>query len=149
MPKRRHSWESASHSDAEECVGTGCSCSKKHSWEYEFPQHNDSTEWEFQEDIWEPSSNCSDSDEKENDELTEEEKAGVIFIELLVDLEASGKLNPKWVCVLSYYAAAAGAKGPVKDFGVRPSAGHFSRHYDKRGEGGRGGAICPASIEAH
>eukprot|EP00973_Karenia_brevis_P042740 5915283-Karenia_brevis.AAC.1 len=50
---------------------------------------------------------------------------------MLVDLETSGRLSPKWVCLLSYYAAAAGAKGPVKDFGLRPEAGHFSRHYDR------------------
>jgi hypothetical protein len=60
-------------------------------------------------------------------------KAGNELAELLLKLHVDGVLSAKDTCCLSYWAAKAGAKGPVKTLGHNPDAptGHFQRHLDR------------------
>ena len=59
--------------------------------------------------------------------------AGNELAELLLKLHVDGRLSAKDTCCLSYWAAKAGAKGPVKTLGHNPGAptGHFQRHLDR------------------
>ena len=72
--------------------------------------------------------------EEADDEEREEQRAeaGVCLAELLLELHVEGRLTAKAVCGISYWAAKAGARGPVKDLAFRPNApsGHFQRHLD-------------------
>lgn len=56
--------------------------------------------------------------------------AGELFMEYLLGLYYNGQVSAKVVCVLSFWAAAAGAKGPIKNFAYNPNGKQFSRHID-------------------
>ena len=82
-----------------------------------------------------PPTNWSlDSDSEDYEDTGDEvgEAAGENLTQFLMGLHYSGMLSAKSVCVACYYAARAGAKGPVDKFGFRPGApsGHYSRHLD-------------------
>jgi hypothetical protein len=69
------------------------------------------------------------------EEQEQEEKraeAGTCLADLLLSLHVDGRLSAKAVCTLAYWAAKAGAHGPVRDLAFRPSAptGHYQRHLD-------------------
>eukprot|EP00969_Alexandrium_andersonii_P290795 12853386-Alexandrium_andersonii.AAC.1 len=93
--------------------------SSKHSWEQ--PAHS-----------WEREHRWGDSDEELEDPSGAE--AGEVFTELLLSMLWRGqKMSAKAACCLSYWAARAGAAGPVAAYGYNPTApsGHFQRHIDK------------------
>lgn len=60
-------------------------------------------------------------------------EAGAQLAELLLQLHVSGRLKAKEVCCISYWAAKAGAVGPVSDLAHDPKApsGHFQRRLDR------------------
>lgn len=61
------------------------------------------------------------------------EEAGEELAALLIKLRLQGSLSAKQACVLAYWAAAAGAVGPCKEFGCKPDlqTGQFQRRLDK------------------
>lgn len=67
-------------------------------------------------------------------EPTDAEEAGQELAELLLSLHVDGKLTAKHTCLISYWAAKAGACGPVGELAHRPNApsGHYQRHLDKK-----------------
>ena len=71
----------------------------------------------------------SDSDE---DAVTAD-KSGEILFEVLTGLKHNGKLSAKDVCIIGWWAAQAGAVGPVRALAKAPgdpSSGHYSMHFD-------------------
>ena len=89
---------------------------------------------------------CEDSDsEKEFDyNNVSEEVAGEELFQHTVDLKFANVLTAKQACILSFWCAKAGAKGPVNNIGLAPSTrerwgnenterqtGKFSRHFDQ------------------
>ena len=64
--------------------------------------------------------------------------AGHELAEFLIQLNVEGKLSAKDTCLLSHWAARAGAQGPVCDLAYRPagttraSSGHYQRRLDKK-----------------
>ena len=68
-----------------------------------------------------PESPGDDSDGNSSDEdpdFSVGEGAGVEFVETLISLHYDGKLSAKAVCVLSWFASRAGAKGPADKLGT-------------------------------
>ena len=59
--------------------------------------------------------------------------AGSEFTDLLLELKHKGKLSAKDVCVLCYWAARAGARGPAKRMSYPPNSqsGKFQPHLDR------------------
>ena len=71
----------------------------------------------------------SDSDE---DAVTAD-KSGEILFEVWTGLKHNGKLSAKDVCIIGWWAAQAGAVGPVRALAKAlgdPSSGHYSMHFD-------------------
>ena len=69
-----------------------------------------------------------------------------------MQLHVEGHLSAKHACLISYWAAKAGAKGPVKDLAFRPNAstGHYQRHLDAvAGLRGRAGDFLSISVPGH
>ena len=67
-------------------------------------------------------------DEDAEDELPEyisPEEAGDELIETLLEIKHKFQVPAKFVCVICYYAAAAGAVGPCKEFVARPAKCNF------------------------
>ena len=64
--------------------------------------------------------------------MAEGEAAGEVFAQCLCSLHVQGQLSAKALCILSWWASRAGARGPAKDYAVRPNApsGHYQRHLD-------------------
>ena len=62
------------------------------------------------------------------------ETAGREFVDLLIYLNLSGKLDAGKVCTMAWWAANAGIVGPAKDIGKRPGrpSGHYRRHLDAK-----------------
>ena len=63
-----------------------------------------------------------------------QEDAGEQLADLLIQLKQLGKLSAKQACVLSFWAAKAGACGFVSQLAYRPddpATGHYSRHWDR------------------
>jgi len=61
------------------------------------------------------------------------EEAGEEFVKLVTDMKLKGaSMTAKHACLLSFWAARAGANGPVGALGFHPGAasGNYSRHYD-------------------
>ena len=68
-----------------------------------------------------------------NDEDNEsKEDAGRELAELLLVLHAEGQMSAKHVCLVSHFAAKAGAHGPVAKLAYKPNSptGHYKRHLD-------------------
>ena len=59
-------------------------------------------------------------DAAEEDAPPTPQEAGDELAHLLVNLKARGHISAKECCTLAYWAAAAGAVGPVKDLALRP-----------------------------
>ena len=64
--------------------------------------------------------------------MAEGEAAGELFAQCLCSLHVQGQRSAKSLCILSWWASRAGAKGPAKDYASRPNApsGHYQRHLD-------------------
>jgi hypothetical protein len=121
---RFHSWEGGDDDEADEDNGWSDTRKKfRRTWETNDDDDDD-------EGAATQQSGGADLPE---DGLSPEEEAGIIFVEILVWLVGRGKrISAKWVCVLCWYAARAGQKGPAGEFGFRPDAptGHYQRHLD-------------------
>ena len=64
--------------------------------------------------------------------LTQDE-AGEELFQYLLELKITNKLGAKECCVIAYWAANAGAVGPVQTLGMPPDveqSGHYSRKFD-------------------
>ena len=84
---------------------------------------------------WPDSDESEDSHQSEdsNAETLAQETAGEEFLSYLLKLRASGKLHANDVCILSFWAARAGAAGRVRKVGMGPgkASGNYARHLDK------------------
>lgn len=62
-----------------------------------------------------------------------EKVAGDALEALLLQLHVEGRLTATHTCLISHYAKAAGATGPVEKLALRPGApsGHYQRHLDQ------------------
>ena len=75
----------------------------------------------------------SDASDSDDDDIIDEQRAGEMLSEMLLSLYFASDLSAKQMCVLSWWAHHAGAKGQVKYFAFSPNAastGHFQRHID-------------------
>jgi len=74
----------------------------------------------------------ADPDDSDVEEIDPED-AGAQLLDLLVDLKVQGKLSATNCCLISFWAARAGAAGGVQQLGKAPgaSSGHYSSHFDK------------------
>ena len=72
-----------------------------------------------------------ESYEIDYDNVTALESASELF-DYVVQLKQMNVLSAKQSCVLSFWAAGAGAKGMITKLAFKPSSqsGHFSRHFD-------------------
>ena len=61
------------------------------------------------------------------------QQAGQQLVDVLIDLKLAGRINATMACIISYWAAKAGAQGPCSQLGQRPDqgSGQYSRHFDK------------------
>ena len=69
--------------------------------------------------------------EDSDDEGVAPETAGHAFFDYLTDLKVRNRLSAKDVCILAYWAAAAGANGPATQLAKPPggpSTGHYGEH---------------------
>jgi len=60
-------------------------------------------------------------------------RAGIELIELLIFLRLTGVISAKMLCHICFWAAKAGATGPVSEFAKAPGAqtGKYQRHMDR------------------
>ena len=72
-----------------------------------------------------------DSDSDDDDKVPSQEEAGEMLCDYLLEAHISGRLTAKDVCLLSFWAKHAGAKG-VDDLAKAPNtqSGNFKRHLD-------------------
>ena len=61
------------------------------------------------------------------------EQAGQQFVDLLIDMKLAGRINATQACIISFWAAKAGARGPCSELGKRPGlqSGKYSMSFDK------------------
>ena len=65
------------------------------------------------------------------------EEAGDMLFQFLVELKVRSKISARDACILAWWAANAGAEGPVSKLGLPPDlpeCGHYSRKFDRRSE---------------
>ena len=98
------------------------SSSKTYSWE------SADREWLFQP----PKPEDSDSSESEDEEEPSPEEARGLLLIFLQELIYTHSLSARSLCVICYWAAKAGASGPVDNYGLKPDSpsGHFQRKVD-------------------
>ena len=76
---------------------------------------------------------CDLEDQNDGRAELSEEAAGQELVDYLMDMLAKGKrVSARDVCVVCWFAARAGCKGPVEEVAFRPDArsGHYQRHLD-------------------
>ena len=81
----------------------------------------------MEEGFWDQS-----SEEEDTDNLTAK-RAGELLVDMLCDLNESGKLSTMNMCLLAFYANKAGAIGEVGAIGMAPGkrSGAYQRHIDQ------------------
>ena len=96
------------------------------SWEQRFSDHCESSS----------TLDDDDGDEIDSDDDTDlnAAKASSLFLSLLIYLKMTGKLSAKHVCILSFYAQAAGLTGEGGNLAMPPNrtGGNYSAHFDKQ-----------------
>lgn len=92
--------------------------------------------WEQAGSQWKYRPPGGESDDENSNASDDEEptavQAGAIFVEFLLNLLYTNALSAKAMCILCYWAAKAGAAGPVTDFALKPGSpsGHYRRKVD-------------------
>jgi hypothetical protein len=73
-----------------------------------------------------------DADSSDPDEEPSPQEAGEYLVSFLLELMYTNALSARSLCVICYWAARAGASGPVADYGLKPNSpsGHFQRKVD-------------------
>jgi len=86
------------------------------------------------------------------EEASSQAEAGIELAELLLQLRCDGRLTAKDACLISHWAAEAGAQGPVKELALGPGrpSGHYQRHLDRKaGLRGQSQDFYEIAVPAH